>query len=139
MKTGTEQTGTERGGLGRLPKLKAFSAWIGLFLMLFNLVNGPAMAFNSPSFMPDSEWQICHSVGPDASSQDQDHPAQPHSHEEGACCLSLCCSVATTPVGDIIPEPASSWQTLTFDAAQSSQIRPAPSLGGIARAPPITV
>lgn len=132
---------TENGSSGRRssPDLKAISARIGLFLILFNLVNGAIMGFSAIADRADSEWQICHAVAPDDTSRKQDHPAHPGSDDDSGCCLLLCCGVATTRDATVTPAPLAMGQPLSFDSAQSPQSRPAPSLGGIARAPPTAV
>jgi len=121
-----------------MPRRWAAMAWLSLFLMLFNIVNAGAIGLRRMEAMADGLMPICSAHQSGAS--DQQHPpgpSQPASSDCCSCCLSMCCTGAAVPDDRLdAPLPSSNWTVLSFDFTLSAQRRPAPSVGGIARAPP---
>jgi len=130
------KTRTCERGQHKKPYLWAVSAWVGLLLILFNVFSAATMGIGPMAAMPDAEMSLCSAMGHGAGGSDHDHPAK-HPSSGCACCLSMCCTGAAVPDDRLdAPLPSSNWTVLSFDFTLSAQRRPAPSVGGIARAPP---
>ncbi len=117
---------------------RAVSAWVGLVLILFNVFSGATMGMGAMAGMAGGSSTICSAMGHGVG-HGNDHPA-PHPAQDCACCLSMCCTGAAVPDDHSpVPLPSLGWTQLSFDFNASPQRRPAPSIGGIARAPPAIV
>jgi hypothetical protein len=122
-----------------IPHLRAVSAWVGLVLILFNVFSAATMGFGPMAGMDGSSSAICSAMGHGAAGKGPAHPG-PHPSGDCACCLSMCCTGAAVPDDRFdVPLPSPGWTQLSFDTDASPQRRPAPSVGGIARAPPALV
>lgn len=131
--------GTSRPGSHRKTARRwAATAWIGLVLMLFNVVNGTAMAVRPLAAMAAGDMAICathHAGAADHHPQAPAHPADCCS-----CCLSMCCTGAALPDSDpLAVAPPRGWITVAFAAASAAPYNSAPRTGGNARAPPAFV
>jgi hypothetical protein len=80
----------------------------------------------------DAHWMICSAAG-----HDHKTPDTQHGSGDCACCLAMCCTGATVPDADAgaVALPTR-WTALSFTLELVQQLRPAPSAGGFARAPP---
>lgn len=114
----------------------AATTWLGLFLMLFNIVNAGTMALRPMPAMAEGEMPLCAEHHPAAAHHHQD-PAKPNGSDGCSCCLSMCCTGAAVPDNAApAPAPSMAWIALAFGSAPSFTLHPAPRTGGSARAPP---
>jgi hypothetical protein len=109
---------------------------MGLYLMLFNVLNAATMGLRPMDGMAEGEMVLCsqHAAGTHHHHQG---PAQPASPDCCSCCLSMCCTGAALPgAAPVAPARSLGGISLTFGSAPSFRLHPAPSIGGGARAPP---
>jgi hypothetical protein len=130
------RTRTAKDHRSRQTWLRPLSGWLGLALILVHVVSAATRTCGVLPVMPDTAMEICTAMGHGAAGHQQDHPAHDGS-TDGDCCLAMGCSgAAITGAGIDTPMPTAAWTSLSFDVRLFPQRRPAPSVGGIARAPP---
>ena len=117
----------------------AAAAWLGLLLMLFNVVNATAMGTRQMAAMVEGGTAICDMAEHHAGAGGHHHGGTggQHSPDCCSCCVSMCCTGAAVPdAGEMTPAPSLAWTSLYFVTPSAPQPSPAPLAGGGARAPP---
>jgi hypothetical protein len=130
------------GGVGR----RRWPAWLGLFVLLFNLLAAPAIGLgHNGAFAAelDGAMVICTSQGMLVLDADgKSHPPADSSDHDGICvfCLPLMQGGSLAPVADMVVLPPS--VTALLVEAPTSQLPPLPGIARKAhpaRAPPASV
>jgi hypothetical protein len=122
-----------------MPRRWAATAWVSLFLMLFNVVNAGAMGLRRMEAMADGQMPICSAHRSGDPDQHPPGPSQPASSDCCSCCLSMCCTGAAVPDSTPLTALRSlTWISLAFRSTHAFPQPSAPSVGGSARAPPVT-
>ncbi|HTH18377.1 MAG TPA: DUF2946 family protein [Magnetospirillum sp.] len=127
---------TGNPSLGRVRR--KFVSWLGLVLLLFNVVAGGALPAQTATADADDHLIICTAGGLAAVDRNGTPVSADHTSENGFCasCLPLCHGAILTPEAALVPVPfVQPLPRAPLADAELVQVAPALRLG-YPRAPP---